>query len=153
MITAELMERLVNASNDGVVVAEREGDESILIYVNPAFQRLTGYTADEILYKDCRFLQGNDRQQEGIEKVRDAIRNNHSTCQVLRNYRKDGSMFWNELRLTPVFDNEEQLQYYIGIQRDVTAEVEAKQRLQQVKHDLDLSLELLAAYQSKFGAL
>ncbi|MBU2704475.1 PAS domain-containing protein [Zooshikella marina] len=147
------MERLVNASNDGVVVAEREGDESILIYVNPAFERLTGYTADEILYQDCRFLQGNDREQEGIEKVREAIRNNQSTCQVLRNYRKDGSMFWNELRLTPVFDNEEQLQYYIGIQRDVTAEIEAKQRLKQVKHDLDIAMELLASYQSKFGPL
>lgn len=153
MITAELMERLVNASNDGVVVAEREGDESILIYVNPAFERLTGYTADEILYQDCRFLQGNDREQEGIEKVREAIRNNQSTCQVLRNYCKDGSMFWNELRLTPVFDNEEQLQYYIGIQRDVTAEIEAKQRLKQVKHDLDIAMELLASYQSKFGPL
>ncbi|PTT93615.1 hypothetical protein DBR45_52515, partial [Pseudomonas sp. HMWF031] len=58
MIDAELLKLVVEASNDGIVVAEQEGDENILIYANPAFQRLTGYSVDDILYQDCRFLQG-----------------------------------------------------------------------------------------------
>ena len=61
MINAKLLQLVVNASNDGIVVAEKEGDDNILIYVNPAFEALTGYSADEILYQDCRFLQGDDR--------------------------------------------------------------------------------------------
>ena len=66
MINAKLLQLVVNASNDGIVVAEKEGDDNILIYVNPAFEALTGYSADEILYQDCRFLQGDDRDQEAL---------------------------------------------------------------------------------------
>jgi len=63
MLDAELLIKAIQASNDGIVISEQEGDDHILIYVNPAFERLTGYAADEILYQDCRFLQGNDREQ------------------------------------------------------------------------------------------
>ena len=61
MINAKLLQLVINASNDGIVVAEQEGDDNILIYANPAFERLTGYSADDILYQDCRFLQAGDR--------------------------------------------------------------------------------------------
>jgi PAS domain S-box-containing protein len=65
MINASLLQMVINASNDGIVVAEKEGEQdNILIYVNPAFERLTGYTSEEILYQDCRFLQAGDRDQE-----------------------------------------------------------------------------------------
>ena len=102
MINAKLLQLVVNASNDGIVVAEQEGDDNILIYVNPAFEALTGYCADEILYQDCRFLQADDRDQEALQQLRDAIKA-HQPCRVtLRNYRKDGSLFWNELSVTPV---------------------------------------------------
>lgn len=130
LIDAELLQLMVNASNDGVVVAEQEGDENVLIYVNDAFERLTGYSAEEILYQDCRFLQGNDRDQEGLREVRAALRERRPCRVVLRNYRKDGSMFWNELSITPVFSQRDQLTYYIGIQKDVTGQVELRQRLE-----------------------
>ncbi len=131
-IPPELLRLLVDASNDGIVIAEQEGDDNVLIYVNPAFERLTGYTSDEILYQDCRFLQAGDRDQPGLEELRKAIADGRASRQILRNYRKDGSMFWNELSITPVYNEQDKLTYYIGIQKDVTAQKELEQRLEEL---------------------
>ncbi|WP_440090632.1 PAS domain-containing protein [Pseudomonas putida] len=136
MINAKLLQLMVEHSNDGIVVAEQEGNESILIYVNPAFERLTGYCADDILYQDCRFLQGEDHDQPGIATIREAIREGRPCCQVLRNYRKDGSLFWNELSITPVHNEADQLTYYIGIQRDVTAQIFAEERVRELEGEV-----------------
>ncbi|MBE0505531.1 MAG: PAS domain-containing protein [Marinospirillum sp.] len=130
IINPELLERVVNESQDGIVIAEQEGDENILIYVNKGFERLTGYAADEILYQDCRFLQGDDRDQSTLDKIRNAIKNNQPCREIVRNYRKDGSMFWNELSITPVFDDADQLTYFIGVQKDVTELMQLRQALE-----------------------
>ncbi|MAG44231.1 MAG: hypothetical protein CMH95_08090 [Oceanospirillaceae bacterium] len=135
-INLELLKKAVDASNDGIVIAEQEGDDNILIYVNKAFERLTGYTADEILYQDCRFLQTGDREQEGLQEVRTAIKEGRSTRVVLRNYHKDGTMFWNELSLSPIRNDQDQLTYYIGIQKDVTAQIEAEARARAAEEEL-----------------
>lgn len=137
MINAKLLQLMVNASNDGVVVAEQEGEDNILIYVNEAFERLTGYSADDILYQDCRFLQMGDREQSGLDIVRQAITERRPTRQVVRNYRKDGSMFWNELSITPVFNEADQLTYFIGIQKDVTEQVKALRRAEELQVEVD----------------
>lgn len=129
MIDPQLLERMVNASEDGIVIAEQEGDENILIYVNQGFEKLTGYTADEILYQDCRFLQGDDKDQSSLDKVRKAIKEKKPCREILRNYRKDGSMFWNELSITPVFDDKDQLTYFIGIQKDVTELMQLREKI------------------------
>ena len=136
MINTELLKLVIEASNDGIVVAEQEGDENILIYANPAFMRLTGYSADEILYQDCRFLQGDDRDQAGLAAIREAIKNLQPCRQILRNYRKDGSAFWNELSITPVFNEADQLTYYIGIQKDVSVEFEISQRVRELEAEV-----------------
>ncbi|HBM10850.1 MULTISPECIES: PAS sensor domain-containing protein [Pseudomonadaceae] len=148
MINAKLLQLVIEASNDGIVVAEQEGDDNILIYANPAFQRLTGYEVDDILYQDCRFLQAGDRDQPGLAAIREAVRNNTPCRQIIRNYRKDGSAFWNELSITPVFNEGDQLTYYIGIQKDVTPEVEAKQRVRELEAEVQQLREQLAALQS-----
>lgn len=148
MINAKLLQLVIEASNDGIVVAEQEGDDNILIYANPAFQRLTGYEVDDILYQDCRFLQADDRDQPGLAAIREAVRSNTPCRQIIRNYRKDGSAFWNELSITPVFNEGDQLTYYIGIQKDVTPEVEAKQRVRELEAEVQLLREQLAALQS-----
>ncbi|SDS87565.1 PAS domain S-box-containing protein [Halopseudomonas xinjiangensis] len=144
MINAKLLQLVVNASNDGVVVAEQEGEDNILIYVNEAFERLTGYTAEEILYQDCRFLQMGDRDQSGLHLVKQAIEERRPTRQVVRNYRKDGSMFWNELSITPVFNEADQLTYFIGIQKDVTAQVKANQRAEELEAEVAALRQQLA---------
>ncbi|WNL43405.1 PAS domain-containing protein [Halomonas sp. PAMB 3264] len=137
LINPELLERIVDASDDGIVVSEQEGDENILIYVNKGFERLTGYTADEILYRDCRFLQNDDRDQDALDNIREAISSGRPSREVLRNYRKDGTMFWNELSITPVYDESDNLMYCVGVQKDVTERVEAQIALTELqkKHE------------------
>lgn len=135
-IDAELLALAVDASNDGIVIAEQEGHDNILIYVNRAFEELTGYTADEILYRDCRFLQGDDTDQEAVRQIRTALDEGQPCRVVLRNYRKDGSLFWNELSITPVYNDDDQLTYYIGIQKDITDRVEAEARAERAERAL-----------------
>ncbi|MEW5837293.1 MAG: PAS domain-containing protein [Pseudomonadota bacterium] len=127
MLNVNILIKAIQASNDGIVISEMEGDDHILIYVNPAFERLTGYSAEEILYQDCRFLQAGDREQPALATIRSALDKGEPVRAVLRNYRKDGGMFWNELSITPVFDEDSELTYYIGIQKNVTRQVELEQ--------------------------
>jgi len=152
MINAHLLQRVINASNDGIVIAEQEGEDNILIYVNPAFERLTGYSAEEILYQDCRFLQSGDRDQPGLELIRQALSSGQPCRQVLRNYRKDGSHFWNELSITPVFNESDRLTYFIGVQKDVTVQVKAQQRLAQLESQLVQLQEELNALKATSGS-
>ena len=134
MISASLLQMMINASNDGISVAEREGErDNILIYVNPAFERLTGYTSEEVLYQDCRFLQAGDRDQESLKFIREALRTNGSCREVLRNYRKDGTPFWSELSLSTVKNADDGQTYFIGVQKDVTIQVKAQQRVAQLE--------------------
>ena len=134
MISASLLQMMINASNDGISVAEREGErDNILIYVNPAFERLTGYTSEETLYQDCRFLQAGDRDQESLKFIREALRTNGSCREVLRNYRKDGTPFWSELSLSTVKNADDGQTYFIGVQKDVTMQVKAQQRVAQLE--------------------
>ncbi|MBB3142110.1 PAS domain S-box protein [Halomonas sp. THAF12] len=139
LISPDLLERMVDASEDGIVVAEQEGDENILIYVNQGFERLTGYSADEILYRDCRFLQNEDRDQPALATIRKALAEGRPCREVLRNYKKDGTLFYNELSITPVFDENDALTYFIGVQKDVTERVEAQQELERLKAEHGLS--------------
>ena len=143
-IDLELLKKAIDASNDGIVIAEREGDDNILIYVNKAFEQLTGYSADDILFQDCRFLQAGDRDQQALTDIKQALENNRACRVVIRNYRKDGSQFWNELSISPVFNDQDQLMYYIGVQKNVTKQVEAEQRAQNAEAEL-------AALKQKFG--
>lgn len=146
MISPKLLQLVIDASNDGIVVAEREGEDSILIYVNPAFERLTGYRAEDILYQDCRFLQGDDREQPALRKIRAALQDNRPCREIVRNYRKDGSLFWNELSITPVHNEADQLTYLIGIQKDVTEFVEACERVKALEGEVAaLKAELIKA--------
>ena len=149
MINAKLLQLAIEASNDGIVVAEQEGDYNILIYANPAFQRLTGYHVDDILYRDCRFLQGSDREQPGLASIRDAIRTLKPCRQIIRNYRQDGTPFWNELSITPVFNEAEQLTYFLGIQKDVSAEVQAGERVRELEAGIAQLKRQLAELQAK----
>lgn len=137
MINANLLQLMVNASNDGIVIAEQEGEDNILIYVNPAFERLTGYTANEILYRDCRFLQNSERDDAILRSLRVAIDDGQPSRQILRNYRKDGSLFWNELSITPVRHDGDLRTYYIGIQKDVSDVVAARQRIAELECSLE----------------
>ncbi|WP_434767736.1 PAS domain-containing protein [Pseudomonas triticicola] len=153
MINANLLQMVINASNEGIVVAEKEGHrEDILIYVNPAFERLTGYTHEEILYQDCRFLQAGDRDQPGLARIRETLNNAGSCREILRNYRKDGTPFWNELSLSTVKNPNDGQTYYVGVQKDVTAQVKAQQRMAQLEAQVAALQNELAALKATNGA-
>lgn len=132
----ELLLQLVENAQDGIVLAEKEGEDTILVYVNPAFERLTGYSSEDILYQDCRFLQGADTDQAAVQSIHEAIEQTQPSRTVLKNYRKDGSAFWNELSVTPFYDELDKITYYIGIQKDVTTQVELALDLQAAKAEI-----------------
>lgn len=153
MINASLLQMVINASNDGIVVAEKEGEQdNILIYVNPAFERMTGYSSEEILYQDCRFLQAGDRDQPSLQLIRETLREGGSCREVLRNYRKDGTPFWNELSLSTVKNAEDGQTYFIGVQKDVTVQVKAQQRVAQLEAQVAALQSELAALKATNGA-
>lgn len=151
MINAQLMQMVINASNDGIVIAEKEGEDNILIYVNPAFEKLTGYRAEEILYQDCRFLQAGDRDQPPLKAIRETLQNGGSCREVLRNYRKDGTHFWNELSLSRVYNENDKQTYFIGVQKDVTVQVKTQQRVEQLEAQLAAALEELNVLKATNG--
>jgi len=128
-IRPDLLEALVENAEHGVTIAEREGDDTILLYVNKTFENMTGYSRDECLYKDCRFLQGTDKDQPDIKMIHKAIQDEEPVQVVLRNYRKDGTLFWNDLTITPYFDKVENIMYYIGVQKDISNVVALEEEL------------------------
>jgi PAS domain S-box-containing protein len=153
MINAQLLQMVVNASDDGIVIAEKEGEQdNILIYVNPAFERMTGYTSEEILYQDCRFLQSGDRDQEALGLIRQALDTGDSCREVLRNYRKDGTPFWNELSLSTVKNESDGQTYTVGVQKDVTVQVKAMQRVEQLEAQVAQLQAELATLKATNGA-
>ncbi|AYG06404.1 PAS domain-containing protein [Pseudomonas fluorescens] len=152
MINAKLMQMVVNASNDGIVVAEREGKDKPLIYVNPAFERMTGYNLDDVLYQDCRFLQSGDRDQPALMAIREALDSGGACREILRNYRKDGTHFWNELSLSTVYNQADQQTYFVGVQKDVTVQVKAQQRVTQLEAQVAALTAELATLRATSGS-
>ncbi|MGQ9860752.1 MAG: PAS domain S-box protein [Thiobacillaceae bacterium] len=120
-----LLARALEASVDGIAISDAGQPDVPLIYVNPAFERMTGYSREELLGRNCRFLQNSETQQPGLDTIRLALKQGQPARAVVRNYRKDGTPFWNELTLAPVRDEAGRLTHYIGVAKDVTARVEA----------------------------
>ena len=107
-----------------------------LVYVNAAFERITGYTQAEALGRNCRFLQGGDRAQEGLETVRTALAVQQDALIRLRNYRKNGELFFNQLSLAPVRDEAGALTHFVGVINDVTERQRYQDQLAyQASHD------------------
>jgi PAS domain S-box-containing protein len=121
---------------DGILVADIAKPGAAIIYANRAFEEITGYPAAEAKGKNCRYLQGSDRLQPEIAEIRHAIERGEPVNVTLRNYRKDGGMFWNQLQLAPVRDELGVATHYVGVIRDVTMVREAASRLQYVT-DID----------------
>ncbi len=114
----DLYRRLVESSTEGVVFIDAQGSDHPVIYVNPAFEALTGYSAAELKGRNLRLLQADDREQDGRHRLRDAL-SRGETCRVLlRNYRKDGSLFWNEMTVMPLRHPDGCVTHFAGHHRD-----------------------------------
>jgi PAS domain S-box-containing protein len=124
-----LRDRVIRASSLGVVIADAAREDLPLVYVNPAFESITGYSAAEVLGKNCRFLQGPATDRQALDEIRRGIKAQRDTNVLLRNYRKDGSLFWNELLIAPIRDEQDRLTHFVGLQNDVTERVEGELQL------------------------
>ncbi len=122
--------RAIEASVDAVVIADNSIADLPIIYVNPAFEQMTGYTSAEVLGKNCRFLQGAEQHQPGLDVVRRLLKNNENGKAELLNFRKDGSAFWNELTLAPVANDRGVISHFVGILRDITQSKNYQQELE-----------------------
>ncbi|MCC5833791.1 MAG: PAS domain S-box protein [Opitutales bacterium] len=107
----------------GVTIADARQPDLPLIYINRGFEELTGFKAKDAIGRSCRFLQGADRNQEGLDTLRAALKAGESCVVRLRNYRKDGSLFHNELHLSPVRNEQGELTHFVGLQIDVSERV------------------------------
>jgi len=128
-----LLDRAVTASTNSIVITDPNQPDDPLVYVNPAFERTTGYPAEEALGRNCRFLQSEDHDQPALEELRTAIHEERHCTVVLRNYRKDGTMFWNELSVYPVRNEKGHMTNFVGVQNDVTERISTEEVLSEIR--------------------
>ncbi|WP_258239790.1 EAL domain-containing protein [Pseudidiomarina homiensis] len=121
--------RAIEASSNAVIITDNTHEQP-MVYVNPAFERITGYSSEEVLGKNCRMLQGPETNNEDLDKIRRAIENREEGTAVLLNYRKDGSPFWNELTVAPVENDSGEVSHFIGIMRDITESKKYREELE-----------------------
>src|SRR5215211_5792413 len=128
-----LLERAVTASTNSIVISDPNQPDDPIVYVNPAFERTTGYAAEEVLGRNCRLLQGEDRDQPALGELRSALGEGRQCTVVLRNYRKDGTLFWNELSIYPVRDEQGRMTNFVGVQNDITERIRAEEILSEIR--------------------
>lgn len=132
-----LRERAIAASAEGITITDARKPDNPLIYVNRGFEEMTGYTADEVVGTNCRFLQGVRTSEEARQKIRDALDRDEPVTVELLNYRKGGRPFWNRLSITPIPDAQGRVTHYIGVQSDISDHVEAQRRLAEASRELE----------------
>ncbi len=133
-----LRERAIEAASVGIAIADAGTHEYPTIYVNAALLEMTGYSEEEILGKSLRFLQGQGTDERDRETIRTALHSGHRCEVVIKNYRKDGSGFWNELLLSPVCDEKGVLTHYIGI----IADVSERRRAEHERNELAIARQI-----------
>lgn len=131
-VLAQILDTCVN----GVTLTDPDQEDMPIVYANTAFERISGYPRDEIIGRNCRFLQGGDRDQPELETIRSALKEDRGVEVTLRNYRKSGEMFLNRLSIRPLVDRNGQLIYYLGVQYDVTAQVGANAEIDRLRLQL-----------------
>jgi PAS domain S-box-containing protein len=138
-----LLQRAIDDANVPITLTDPSQSDGPLVYVNDAFEEMTGYPPEETLGRNCRFLQGADTDPEKTAALRTAIDNQESISVELRNYRTDGTEFWNRLTVTPIYDDDGQFVRYLGTQEDVTERKERERELERTR-DRMRNMEQLA---------
>ncbi len=128
-IIPQVLSAILDECVNGVTLADPDLEDAPIVYANKAFERLTGYSQEEIIGLNCRFLQGTDRDQEARYKIAVAL-SKHETVEVtLRNYKKDGSLFHNHLKIIPLLDRKQRVIYYLGVQYDITHRINSNDEI------------------------
>ena len=148
--------RATEAASSGILITDPTRVDNPIVTCNRAFLEITGYSAEEVVGANCRFLQRDDRDQDAIAELREAVADGKKCRVLLRNYRKDGIMFWNELQVSPVRDDQGRVTHFVGILADVTQREKKQNALNQVLQEKSEQLRLAETElisQSKLAAL
>jgi PAS domain S-box-containing protein len=135
-IIPQILTQILDGSVNGITLSDPDQEDNPIVYANKAFEQITGYSNEETVGLNCRFLQGQEKDQEELQKIRDAIKNATPIEVTLRNFRKNGELFYNRLSITPLFDNEGHLIYFMGVQYDVTEQILAQQEIKRLTDTL-----------------
>jgi PAS domain S-box-containing protein len=135
-IIPQVLTHILDHCVNGVTLADPDLPDMPIVYANEAFEKITGYTREEVIGRNCRFLQGQNRDEEAHARIRKAIEECQPIEINLRNYKKNGELFYNHLALTPLFDQEGNLIYYLGIQYNVTEQTLAEQEIDRLSEEL-----------------
>ncbi|MDG0023426.1 EAL domain-containing protein [Trinickia sp. Y13] len=129
-LALRLQSRALDASVNAILITAAAESGHVVEYANPAFKRITGYDPAEVIGQDCRFLQRDDHDQEGLVAIREGLAANKEVSAVLRNYRKDGVLFWNQLFIAPVPNPDGNTTHHIGVINDVTDLIRYQEQLE-----------------------
>lgn len=130
---------IVDQAQVGITISDPNQEDNPIIYVNQAFCDIFKYTYDEVVGRNCRFLQGEDRDQKELEEIREAIKNQTSISVILRNYTKNAQLIYNEIKISPVFDiDTKKIKYFLGVQKNISDVFNSK------KHYLDSMYERIS---------
>ncbi len=128
----QVLSAILDECVNGVTLADPDLEDSPIIYANKAFERLTGYSQEDIIGHNCRFLQGDDRDQPARNQIAKAMENHQAVEVTLRNYKKDGTLFHNRLKITPLLDRKQRVIYYLGVQYDITEQITASNEIKEL---------------------
>ena len=137
-----LFQRALECTSNGVVISDLSLPGQPVFYANPAFLAITGYEPAEAIGRNCAFLQRGDTQQPELDELRSAVRERRTATVVLRNYRKDGSLFFNELAIAPVAAADGSVRHYVGILNDVTERERSRMAIAERSARLNAVFEL-----------
>lgn len=136
-----LMQHAISSSNNGILITGLADTDFGIIYANEAFLRLSGYTVEELLGRNPRMMQKDDRKQPDISELLAALKSERDGYAVLRNYRKDGSLFWNEIYISPIRNQKGQITHFVGVQNDVTNRINMEELLRKNESKLRTILD------------
>jgi PAS domain S-box-containing protein len=128
-----VLSQILDTCVNGVTLSDPDQADTPIVYANSAFERISGYPRAEIIGRNCRFLQGSDRDQPELDEIRAALKQEQGIEVTLRNYRKSGEMFLNRLSIRPLLDRNGRLIYYLGVQYDVTTQVGASAEIDRLR--------------------
>jgi PAS domain S-box-containing protein len=133
----QVLSAILDECVNGVTLADPDLEDAPIVYANKAFERLTGYSQEDIIGHNCRFLQGEDRDQPARYEIQKAMEKHEAIEVTLRNYKKDGTLFFNKLKITPLFDRKQRVIYYLGVQYDITDKVNASNEIKELNNLLN----------------
>lgn len=136
-IIPQILSVILDECINGVTLADPDLEGMPIIYANKAFEQVTGYSQEEIIGRNCRFLQGTDREQQARFDLAKAINDVRPIEITLRNYKKNGELFYNRLKVVPLLDRKGKVIYFLGVQHDITEQIDSKEQIKSLNQQLE----------------